>query len=146
MAVFAHATEEQVEAAGLDDRLLIGGALGLGVGGVAVQDVDVLRRLVDLVEQVAVHEGVVALGMVHGKAHVLVHVEGNHVLEGDLAGLDHADEFGIGVDRGGAGAEAQHERLVGDFGLLVDLGGDVVRRPEGALLRVVADNDFHDVK
>ena len=146
VSVFAHAAEEQVETAGVDDGLLIGRALGLRIGGVAVQDVDVLRRLVDLVEQVAVHEGVVALRMVHGKTHVFVHVERDHVLERDLAGLDHADEFGVGVDRGGTGAEAQDKRLVGDFGLLVDLVGDVVRRPEGALLRVVADDDFHDVK
>ena len=89
VSVFAHAAEEQVETAGVDDGLLIGRAFGLGVGRVSVQDVDVPGRFVDVVEQVAVHEGVVALGMVHGKAHVLVHVEGNHVLEGDLAGLDH---------------------------------------------------------
>ena len=34
----------------------------------------------------------------------------------------------------------------GAGGLLVDLGRDVVRSPEGALLRVVTDDDFHDAK
>jgi hypothetical protein len=98
-----------------------------------------------MVEEVAVHEGVVALGMVHGKAHVLVHVEGNDVLEGHFAGLDHADEFGIGLDGGGTGAESQDERLVGAGSLLVDLGSDIVRGPQGTVFGIVSDNDFHVV-
>ena len=145
VAVFADTAHEQVDAAGLDDGLLIGGALGGEVGGVAVEDVDVLLGLVDMVEQVLVHEGVVALGMLHGKADILVHVEGNDVLEGQLTGLDHAHEFGVGVQRGGTGGEAQHEGLVGTGGLLLDLGGDIVGSPEAAVLGIVADDDFHDI-
>lgn len=38
-----------------------------------------------MLEEVFVHEGVVALGVVHGQVHVLVHVESNHVLEGDTS-------------------------------------------------------------
>ena len=61
---------------------------------------DILSGFVDLVEQILVHEGMVALGVVLGKAYILVHIERDDVLEGNLSGLDHPDEFGIGLDRG----------------------------------------------
>ena len=143
MAVFADAAHEQVEAAGIDDGLLVSGAFGGEVGRVAVEDVDVLLGLVDVVEQVLVHEGVVALGMLLGQAHVLVHVEGDDVLERHFTGLDHAGQFGIGVQRGRAGGETEHEGFGRAGGFLLDLGGDVVRGPDSAFLGVVSDNDFH---
>ena len=56
VAVFADASEEEVESAGSGNRLLVGGALCIEVGSIAVEDVDILRGLVDEVEEVAVHE------------------------------------------------------------------------------------------
>ena len=143
VAVFAHAAQEQVETAGGHDGLFVGGALGLDVLGVAVQDVDVLGLLVNVVEEVAVHEAVVALGMLHGQAHVLVHVEGDDVLEGKFTGLDHADELGIGFDGSGTGAQADYERLIGNGSLFLDALGNVMGSPQGAFLGVVSDDDFH---
>ena len=144
MPVFAHTAEEQVESAGRLDGLLIGLAFRCRVGGVPVEDVDVLRRLVDVVEQVLVHEAVVALGMVLGKPHVFIHIERDHVLEGNLSRLDHADEFGIGLDGGGSGAKSEHEGYSGLPGrLFVDFCGDMVCRPQGAFGGGVSDNYIH---
>lgn len=81
VAVLADAGEEEVDAAGAPDLGLVLDALGLEVGGVAVEDVDAGRADVDVLEEVLPHEGVVALRVVPGDADVLVHVEGDDVLE-----------------------------------------------------------------
>ena len=64
-------------------------------------------------EELAEHEGVVGLGVVLGQVDVLVHVEGDDVLEGELAGLDELDEVLVGRDGGRARGQAEHERLLG---------------------------------
>ena len=56
MSVLAYAAEEEIEPAGRSDSLFIIITLLLQVLGVAVEDMDILRRLVDLVEKVFVHE------------------------------------------------------------------------------------------
>ena len=93
VTVRADTTDEQVDAACLLDHLLIVPALGHEVGGITIQDVDVLLRTVDMVEEVTGHEGMVALRMSLGQAHVLVHVEGNYILKGYLSGT-------VGLDKG----------------------------------------------
>ena len=104
---------------------------------------DVLRRFVDVVEQVPVHETVVTLRMALREADIFVHVEGNDILETEFSGLDHADQFGIGFNRSGPGAEPEDEGFAGAGRLFADLAGNVMRRPQGALCGIVADNDFH---
>ena len=121
MPVFPDAAHEEVETARLHDGFLICFAFGLKVGSVAVEDVYVTLRDVDMVEEVIVHERVVAFGMVFRNADVFVHVEGDHVLEGDFAVAHHADEFGICAERGGACGKAEHERLVRLACFFVDL-------------------------
>ena len=143
MSVLSDAAEEQVDSSCLHDGFLVVLALCLEVRSVSVQDMDVLLRLVDVVEKIFVHEGVVALRMLYRESHIFVHVERNHVLEGNFAGLHHSDEFLVSLDRGGTGAETDNERFVADSRLLVDLAGDVVRSPYGCTLAVVSDNDFH---
>ena len=81
VAVGADASDEEVDASCLLDHLLIVLALGLQVGGVAVEDMDVLLRAVDVVEQVAGHEGMITLGMRLGQADIFIHIEGKHILE-----------------------------------------------------------------
>lgn len=145
VAVFSDAAEEQVETAGRDDRRLIGRAFRDGIFGIAVQDMDVLRRFVDVVEQVAVHEAVVTLRMALRQTDILVHIEGNDILEAELAGLHHADEFGVSLDRRGAGAQAEHEGRVGARGFLTDFVSDVTGGPEGTFRRIVPDDNFHGI-
>lgn len=84
VAVLADARKEQVNAAGPLNGILVGDALGLQVGRIAVEDVHVGGVDVYMREEVLPHEGVVRLGMVAGDAHVLIHVEGDDILKGDL--------------------------------------------------------------
>ena len=85
VAVLANAREEEVDAAVALDGVLVGDALGLEAGGVAVEDVDVGRVDVDVGEEVLPHEGMVRLRVVSGNTHVLVHVEGDDILKRNLA-------------------------------------------------------------
>ena len=54
---------------------------------IPVQDVHIGRVNVNVVEEVLEHVGVVALGVVPGDAHILVHVKCDNMLEGQLTRL-----------------------------------------------------------
>ena len=60
-------------------------------------------------EELAEHEGVVGLGVVLGQADVLGHVEGDDMLEGELAGLDKLHEVLVRRDGRGACGKPEHE-------------------------------------
>lgn len=64
--------EEQVDASGCYDLVLVCGALGVQVLGVAVEDVNVLRLGVDAGEEVVGHKAVVGLWMGLFQVYVLV--------------------------------------------------------------------------
>lgn len=113
VAVRPDAAEEEVYAADGADGGFVGEALGLEVWGGAGEHVDVLRGDVDVGEEVGVHEGVVRGGVVGGDADVLVHVEGDDVLEGDAAGFVGGNEEAVDGDWAGAGGEAEDERVRG---------------------------------
>lgn len=85
VAVLADAGEEEVDAAGGLDLGLVGDALGLQVGRVAVEDVDVVGVDVYVGEEVLPHEGVVALGVVPRDPDVLV-LEWCQVVDGEGIG------------------------------------------------------------
>jgi len=82
-----------MDAASLGDFKFILLALGREVAGVAVEDVHILRKDVDVLEEVVPHEIVVALRMVAGQPHVLVHVERLDVLERNSALAMKLDQF-----------------------------------------------------
>lgn len=113
------------------------------IRSVAVEDVDVAGRNVHLVEQILVHEAVVALRMALRKPYIFIHVECDDILEGDLSGLVHSDELGIDIQRSGAGRQSEYEWLVGLLSLCLDGGGNVVGGPDRASL-CVSDDYFHD--
>ena len=75
MAVFTDTAKEQVDAACLNYGLLVVLALSLEVRSVSVENVDVLSRLINMVEKIFVHERVVTLRMLLRKTYILVHVE-----------------------------------------------------------------------
>ena len=135
MPVGADAAEEEVDAAGLTDHLLIVPAFCLQVFGIAVQDMDVFLRAVDVVEEVFGHEGMVALRMALGQADILVHVERDDVLEADSAFLAGHHQFGIHPFRRRTGRQSEHERLFLVPGS-IDALDDVVGRPPGQLFVV----------
>jgi hypothetical protein len=82
MTIGANTSNEEVDAASLLDHLLVMGALGNEVGGITIEDMDILLRTIDVVEEVAGHESMIALGMSLGQANILVHVKSQNVFEG----------------------------------------------------------------
>ena len=87
VAIRANATHEQVDAACGFNGFLVVLALFLQILGIAVKDMDILFLNVDVAEEVVPHKAMVALGMIFGEVHVLIHVERNDVLERYLASL-----------------------------------------------------------
>ena len=120
VAVGTDATHEEVDTAGGFNHALVAGTLGHKVGGIAVEDMDILGIDIDVVEEVVPHEGVVALGMVLGKADILVHVEGDDVLEGYLTLFVQADKFLVHAEWRRACGATQHEGVGGGGVLLID--------------------------
>ena len=92
-------TQEEVDASDRGDLVLIPLALGGKVLGVAVEDVYVLGGDVDVVEEVAMHERPVALGMALGQSDIFVHVERDDVPERDIALLVQPDQLLVCSDR-----------------------------------------------
>ena len=86
MTIRADTADEQVDTTCLLDHLLVVLALSLKVGCITIKDMYVLLWTVDMIEQVASHESVVALRVSLWQAYVLVHVEGDDILERNLSG------------------------------------------------------------
>ena len=55
------------------------------LGSLTVKNVHVLRVDIDVGKEVRPHETVVTLRVLARQRHVLIHVEGDHVLEADLS-------------------------------------------------------------
>lgn len=112
MAVRTYATHKEIDSACLGDHLLVMVALGLQVGGVAVEDMDVLFLDVDVVEEVIPHEAVVALGMIDGKAYIFVHIEGHYILKREDSFLIELYQVLVEAERGAAGGTSQNKRMI----------------------------------
>ncbi len=85
MTIRTNASDEQIDATCLLNHLLIVLALCCEVRSIAVEDVDVLLRTVDMIEKVSGHESMIALRMRLRQTDILVHVEGDDILERHLA-------------------------------------------------------------
>ena len=142
MAVFADTAQEEVDAPCAANLLLVFVALLLQVGGVAVEDVDIGRGDVHVVEKGVPHERMVAFGMLFREPDVFVHVERDDILERYLPGLVQGDQLLVRRQRGRTRRQAQHERASGSL-LLVDLPDDVMRRPTAGIFLCVFDNESH---
>ncbi|VXA82643.1 conserved hypothetical protein [Aeromonas veronii] len=133
VAVVTHAPHEQVDLAVGLDFVFVALALGHQILGIAVEDVDVFGTNVDVTEEVVVHEAVVALRVIFRQADVLVHVEGDHVLEAHFTGFVQLDQALVGVERGATGGQAQYERAIAGRLERVDAVNDVTSRPQAYL-------------
>ena len=142
VAVNTGAAEEQVDATVGSDLRFVTCAFGFQISRHTVKNVHVLFRDVDVVEEIVMHEEPVALMMGLRQADVFVHVERHDVLEADFSGLVVFDEALIDAERGGAGREAENERLVAL--VAVDGGHDMVGCPFAHLVVVLLDDDLHD--
>jgi len=143
MTVGADAAEEKLDATKALDLIFVALTLGDQVRSIGVRDVDILSGDVDEVEEVLVHEGPVTLGVVLGEADVLVHVEGDDVLEGDGAFAVVLDEFLVGFDGGAAGGEAEDEGTVLGGLEFVDALDDEGSAVFSDLFVAVLDDDSH---
>lgn len=66
--IYRHTSHKQLDSSRNRDLLLEGFALRLQVAGVPVQNMSVVRLDVHVLEEVVPHVGVIALGMIPGKA------------------------------------------------------------------------------
>ena len=144
MSVGTDASDKQVDASGFGNHLLIVAALSLQVFGVTIQDVDILLRAVDVVEQVCGHERVVALGMILGQVHIFVHVECQHVLERHTALFVGLHQFAVHADGRRAGRQTQYKLVVGCGVEFVDAFDDMFGSPTRKLLIAWFNNQSHN--
>ena len=126
------------------DFLFVGLTFGGRVGRVAVENVDVLGKNIDLVEEVGPHKSVVALLVVAGDSAVFVHVESYHIPERDFSLLVQADKVAVHSQRRTTRGAAEHERTFGRRFCFVDAGGDVVGCPARHFFVVVFDDKTHN--
>ena len=143
--VGAYTAHKEVYAAGLADSLLVGQAFGLQVGRVAVENVHVLPLDVYVAEEIVPHEAVVALGMLLGQAYVLVHVEGDNVLEADAPLFIQTDEVAVHAQGAAAGRASQLEGFLYCGPGLVDASGHVPGSPFAELLVIGFDDYSHSL-
>ena len=140
VAAAPDAEQQQVQAARALDQPLVLGGVGLDLlrGEVAARNVDVLRRHVDVVEEVLPHEPVVALQAVRRHRDVLVDVERDHVREVEPLLLVHPDQLLVDADGCRAGGQTQHGRVAGAR-LGLDEGADLAGGLLGERAGVVED-------
>ena len=111
------------------------------VVGRARGDVDVLLGDVDVLEQVLVHEVVVALRMVLREAHVLVEIEGGHLGEVEALRRGACRTSSLyKPQRRGTGGQAQHGVRLGVEHLGDDPGGHLAHFGRGFF-----DDHFHEI-
>ena len=145
MTIGADTSDEQVDTSSLLDHLLIMLTLSLQVLGITIQDVDILLRTVDMIEEVAGHEGMVTLGMGLGQTNILVHVKGNDILERYLTGTICFNEGIVHADGRRTSGKAQYKLVIRCGIELVDTLNDVVGCPLGQFLIVRLNNYSHNV-
>ena len=81
--------------------------------------------------------------MLDRQAYILVHVEGDDILEGNLSVAVHTDEFIVRIDGGGTGRQTQDKGFIGNSGFGLDGGNNVAGGPDGRLAFGLSDNNFH---
>ena len=136
MTVIADAQKLQIGVAGGSDHRIVLGASRVGVGigtigHVRVRDIDV-----HMIEQVLVHEIMIALGIIMGEAAILVEVVRAHLGEVDIALLVPLDKLLVGTNGGGTGSQTKDA-----IGLENNLRRDDIGRFTAHILVVASSND-----
>ena len=138
MAVVAHTQQLQVYAAQAVDKLVVGGALCVGVGSHAVEHVGVFHFYVHVVKEIVIHEVAVTLLVSGGETEILVQVHGGDLGKAEVAVFAALDELLVCADGSGARGQAQHA-----VGFDDDLSGDYVGRTAAHGSSVCAFVDSH---
>ena len=79
------------------------------IADVTVQHVDILGLDVHVIEEIIVHEGVIAFRVLTRKTNVLIHVERDNVLKAHFPGLVHRNERLISRNGGRSGRQPKHK-------------------------------------
>ena len=64
------------------------------------------KQNINVLEQVLVHEAVIALGVFHREIHVLIHIEGDDILKGDASLLVRIHQSLVHTNRRGSSGES----------------------------------------
>jgi hypothetical protein len=99
VAVRTDSTQKELNATIGGDCIFKGFTLGYQVSGHAIEDMYVLLLDVDVAEEIVPHEGVVALLVLSLQTYILIHVEGHHMLKGDVSFFVELDKFSIRAQR-----------------------------------------------
>jgi len=118
-------------------------ALGHQVLSVPVQNVRVLRINVNVLEEVVKHVPVIALRVVFSDANILVHVEGDDVLEGNLPGLVGLHQLLVHPQWSSASGKTQDKHLTRARVEGIDPLDDILGRPLRHVLSGVPDDELH---
>ena len=145
MTVWADTAHKQVDTSVRLDLCLVFVALFHEVGCVAVQDIDILLRDVNVTEEIAPHKGIVALVVILGETYIFVHIESDDVLEGHLANRAEVDEFLVSSKGSGAGRQAQYKRALFGGAKLVDGISNVRCCPLRHLAIGIFDDKSHNI-
>ena len=129
MAIVAHATHKQMNFTVSTDFFFVLAALCVNIRRVAIQQVDVFSRDINVVKEITVHKAMVAFRMLLRQANVFIHVEGHHVLEADLARFVHLNQSFIRSKRRASGRQTEYERTIGGRFERVDTVYDVACSP-----------------
>ena len=91
MAVVAYAAHKQVNFTVRTDFFFIITAFRIDIRRVTVEQVNIFCWNINVIEEIAMHEAVVAFRVFFRKANIFVHVERHHMLKADLARFVHFD-------------------------------------------------------
>ena len=138
MAVAAEAEQLDVDAAGGDDPILVGAALGVEIWRGAVGDVGAGEVDVDVPEKIFLHEKPIRLRVRRGQPDVFVEVERGDAAEIEALGPVEPDEFLIEPERRATGGEAED-----GVRFFADDAGDDFGTEHATDLGGIADEDFH---
>ena len=95
MAIRTDTADKEVDATRFFYHLLIMTALLFQVLGITVQDMNILLRAVDMIEEIGSHKRVIALRMRFRQTYIFIHIEGDDMLERNLAFFYRLYQVGI---------------------------------------------------
>lgn len=144
VTVGSYATEEELDTSVGSDFSLVTGTLLFGIGSITIEDIYVFGTDVDVREEIAPHESVVALFVIFGQIAIFVHVESHYVAERNDTFLVELDEVFIHTQRRRTGGKTQHERLLFGRIELIDARCHIVCGPTRNSIIGWFDNYSHD--
>ncbi len=112
MTVVANAAHEQVNFTQRANFLFVLTTFCVNIGGITIQQVDIFRLNINVIEEIAIHEAVIALRMLLWQANIFIHIERHHVFKTDLARFVHINQVFVRFQWRTAGWQTQDKRFI----------------------------------